>query len=98
LHNIKCFHKFVSNINVNRIKDMENLNKSQNLTLEGYYNGLKRPPSPKLEFIRNIAETCGVNHLTVRNWIQGRNQPSNPEHKVYLSELTGIPVEQLWNR
>ena len=77
---------------------MENKSESQNLTLEGYYNGLKRPTSPKSEFIKNIAETCGVNQLTVRNWIQGRNQPSNPEHKVFLSEITGIPVEQLWNK
>ena len=95
---MKSYHIFVSNINVKRIKDMENLNKRQNLTLAGYYNGLKRPPSPKLEFIKDIAENCGVGHLTVRNWIQGRNLPSNPEHKTYISKITGIPVEQLWNR
>lgn len=88
----------MSNIKLNKVKDMENKSESRNLTLAGYYNGLKRPPSPKLEFIKDIAENCGVNQLTVRNWIQGRNLPSNPEHKTYISEITGIPVEQLWNK
>ena len=88
----------MSNIKQNKVKDMENKSENQKLTLEVYYKALKRPPFPKKEFILGISRDCGVDPITVRNWIYGKNLPNNPEHKEYLSQITGIPVDQLWNR
>jgi hypothetical protein len=67
------------------------------ITLKDYYQALGKPTYPKKEFIKNIATKCDVDHSTVRNWISGRGKPMFPEHKNYLSQITGIPVEQLWN-
>lgn len=67
------------------------------ITLRGYYNSLPDSTHPKSEFIREIATKCDVTENTVRNWIQYGMKPNNPEHANILSEITGIPVDKLWN-
>lgn len=70
--------------------------KRQNLTLKGYYEGLPEPTRPKREFILEIVMRCKVAETTVFNWISGRTRASDPKHIAALSEITGIPAEDLW--
>ena len=66
------------------------------MTLLGYYNALPPRTFPKTAFIDEVADRCGVDPVSVRNWIEGRNKPKNEEHLKVLVELTGIPEEELW--
>lgn len=69
----------------------------QKLTLRGYYKNLPCPTHPKKDLIRRISGACGVTECTARNWVVYSFRPNNPEHTGIISEITGIPVEDLWN-
>ncbi len=68
--------------------------KIQGLTLSGYYENI--PTFPKKDFIDKICERCEVNENTARNWIANRSKPQKASHYRILSELTGIPAENLF--
>lgn len=40
---------------------------------------------------------CGVTLATARNWILYGIRPGKSEHTQIISEITGIPAENLWN-
>jgi len=65
-------------------------------TLKDYYNGLPSQTSPKKDFIDKVAEECEVSPQTVRLWIRGYFKPSRREFYRKLSELTGIPENELF--
>lgn len=67
------------------------------ITLKGYYQSLPDSNSPKTEFINEVTRRTGVSSTTVRNWIMYGMKPYNPEHISILSEITGIPPENLWS-
>lgn len=79
---------------IRKTKRMEEKNKK--MTLKGYYDALPFKVCPKTAFVVEMAMKCNVSTNTVRNWIQFKMKPSNPEHCKILSEATGIPVEELW--
>lgn len=83
---------------------MESINNSnsfeengQIMTLKSYYKNLPTPTHPKKELIQSIATRCGVTEVTVRNWIMYGFRPDNQDHVQVISEITGIPAENLWN-
>lgn len=66
--------------------------------LEQYFHSLEvERPSPKKNFVRQLAGECGVEETTIRNWILYGRRPANPDHVEILSQRTGIPVDKLWN-
>ena len=69
----------------------------QIMTLKSYYKNLPEPTHPKKELINNIAMKCKVTLATARNWILYGVRPDNPNHILIISEITGIPSENLWN-
>lgn len=71
--------------------------KVKKMTLQGYYLSLPEATCPKTEFLNKVADKCGVSLSTVRNWIRFGMKPSNPNHIVILSELTGIEASDLWD-
>lgn len=100
---MNLLHIFASTNKLNPTKIMEDSNKSNvfaqksaNLTLKGYYKSLPDPTYPKKEFVSMIAEKCNVTIATANNWIKYGIRPNNPEHVRILSEITGIPPENLW--
>lgn len=72
-------------------------NKPQKMTLRCYYESLPDANHPKTEFINDIAARTGVSTATVRNWIAYGMKPNNHKHIEILSEITGIPENELWN-
>ena len=66
------------------------------MTLLGYYNALPPRTFPKTQFVEDVAARCGVDEASVRNWFMGRNRPKTDEQKEVLSQMTGIPVNELW--
>lgn len=70
--------------------------KGRIMTLRGYYNSLPEATHPKTDLLRSIAKKCDVSETTVRNWIRYGFKPNKKEHVQILSEMTGIPVENLW--
>ena len=71
--------------------------KGKIITLRGYYKNLPEATHPKTDFLRAIAKRCDVTETTVRNWVRYGFKPNNSEHIQVLSEMTGIPVENLWD-
>lgn len=67
------------------------------MTLRGYYKNLPEPTHPKKELINSIAVKCCVTLATARNWILYGFRPGNPAHIQIISDITGIPKENLWN-
>jgi hypothetical protein len=65
-------------------------------TLAEHYKGLQREIPPKKKFIAEASTRCGVEPVTVESWINGRSKPSKPEYFDILSEMTGIPQDQLF--
>lgn len=66
-------------------------------TLKEYYNSLPERTSPKTEFVNAVAEKCEVSPQTVRFWIRGLFKPSRKEFYKALSQMTGIPEENLFS-
>ena len=75
-------------------KDLEQ--KSQKMTLKGYYSRLPDANHPKTDFINEVAIEAGVSAATVRNWVIYGMRPQNKSHVEILSRKTGISVEDLW--
>lgn len=71
--------------------------KGRTMTLRGYYKSLPEARHPKSELINKIAMQCGVTLATARNWILYGIRPGKTEHVRIISEITGIPAENLWN-
>lgn len=69
------------------------------MTLKEYYESLpKRPVPPRAKLIKEIASRCGVDYITVRNWVHGLTTPANPENIPIISEITGIREEDLFEK
>lgn len=66
------------------------------MNLKEYYENLPHSSAPKQEFVRELAAACRVTETAVRNWIQGRARPAEPEHVKYISEVTKIPEKELF--
>ncbi len=66
------------------------------MTLADYYDGIPAFNTPKKEFIDEICKRCEVNENTARNWVANRVRPQKKSHYRILSELTGIPEENLF--
>lgn len=91
-------------INYNTTNIMESINnsnsssrKGQIMTLRSYYKNLPDARYPKSELINKIAMRCGVTLATARNWILYGIRPGKPEHIQIISDITGIPADNLWN-
>lgn len=72
-------------------------NEGQRMTLKGYYESLPDSTHPKTEFINEITKRTGVSFTAARNWVIYGMKPNNPEHISILSEITGIPRNNLWS-
>lgn len=70
--------------------------KSQKLTLKGYYDGLPKSSFPKKDFVLKVVQECDVSFTTANNWVRGVTKPNKKQYIEKLSEITGIPQEQLW--
>lgn len=70
--------------------------KTKNLTLLGYYEGLPSSSYPKKEFVSRVMTECDVSFTTARNWIKGHTKPKDEAKLERLSKICGIPKEQLW--
>lgn len=82
----------------NRLKTSNLTNEGQIMTLKGYYKNLPESTHPKTEFINEITRRTGVSFTAARNWVVYGMKPNNPEHISVLSEITGIPPEDLWSK
>lgn len=70
--------------------------KSQKMTLKGYYENLPLRIAPRYKFISECAKKCRVTEQTVRNWVKYGVKPQQLVHIEILSEMTGIKMEDLW--
>ena len=70
--------------------------KGKHMTLRGYYKSLPDPTYPKKDFIHEVSTKCNVTLTTANNWVKYGIKPNNPEHVRILSEMTGIPADNLW--
>lgn len=68
------------------------------MTLREYYSGLTREVPPKTRLVKEIMRSCSVEMVTVRKWLSGESVPQNPEHVKRISDITGIPAEELFER
>lgn len=66
------------------------------MTLKGYYKRLPQRNAPRLDFLTEVANRCGVTITTARNWCLYGIKPMSHEHVEVLVELTGISEEDLW--
>lgn len=66
-------------------------------SLPEFYESLPKASYPKTEFVMKVAEACNVHVATARNWVLGNTKPVDSAHVKVLSEMTGIPMEKLWN-
>lgn len=67
-----------------------------NRKLTDYYAELPASYSPKTQFIKRVAERCGLAEQTVRLWVKGKYNPSEPKYLEVLEEETGISRENLF--
>ena len=74
----------------------KNEEKSQKMTLSGYYENLPKSSYPKKEFIQRIMTECDVSFTTARNWTKGNTKPVLDWQIEKLTEITGLSKEQLW--
>lgn len=66
------------------------------MKLKDFYKSIPEPTAPKALFIREVAEKLEVSEATVRGWVNGRFKPSHPSFYRGLSEITGIPEDELF--
>jgi len=66
------------------------------MTLKEFYNSIPEQTAPKTDFITKVAKELDVSEQTVRLWSYGRTKPRSPEHLRKLSEITGIPEDELF--
>lgn len=65
-------------------------------TLKSFYEMLPNAAAPKTEFVKKVADRCGLDSGTVRLWVKGKTKPGKPEFLIILSEETGIEIEKLF--
>lgn len=70
--------------------------KTKKMTLSDYYENLPKSSYPKKDFIQKVMNECDVSFTTARNWTKGNTRPMVDWQVDKLSEITGIPKEQLW--
>lgn len=63
------------------------------IMLRKYYDGLDN----KTSFVNEVCYKTGRSAATVRNWIKYGMKPADSKDVDILSEVTGIPVEKLWD-
>lgn len=68
--------------------------KDEKITLRGYFDSLL--PFERRPFVNKLSEACDVSEATSYNWIMGRNKPIKGSYYRILSEITGIPAENLF--
>lgn len=68
--------------------------KEKEMTFSDYYQNI--PSFPKRDFVREVCMRCEVNESTVYNWTANRSRPQKISHYRILSEMTGIPAENLF--
>lgn len=73
------------------------MNAKKEITLVGFYKELPKSYSPKTQFIKRVAERCGLAEQTVRLWVKGKYNPSDEKYLEILEEETGISRENLFN-
>ena len=61
--------------------------------LRKYYDGLVN----KTSFVNEVCYKTGRSAATVRNWIKYGMKPADSKDVDVLSEVTGIPVDKLWD-
>lgn len=66
----------------------------EKVNLRTYYKTCKK----KYEFAGKVAERCGVTLNAVIKWCNFYAKPGDETKFKILSEETGIPVEDLFNR
>lgn len=64
------------------------------MNLKTYYKSRKK----KYEFASRVAERCEVSLTAVLNWCNFYSTPSDEAKIQILSEESGIPVDDLFNR
>ncbi len=67
------------------------------MNLQEFYKSIPERTSPKSDWIKTTAEKLGVSKATVRTWVYGKNQPRDSRILKQLSEITGIPENELFN-
>ena len=70
--------------------------KTQKMPLLDYYENLPKSSYPKKDFRQKVMNECDVSFTTARNWTKGNTRPMVDWQVDKLSEITGIPKEQLW--
>jgi hypothetical protein len=67
-------------------------------TLAEFYQSLdiNKVVPPKKAFLVDAARQCEVEPQTISLWARGKARPSKKEHYDILSEMTGIPKDQLF--
>lgn len=73
------------------------LTKNNRVSLKDFYHSLPSSSHPKTDFINEVLKRTGVSVTTVRNWILYGMKPNDVKHIEVLSDITGIPVCDLWN-
>lgn len=68
----------------------------EKMTLKDYYIGLTKKPSPSSAFIADVVYKTGRSASTVIQWVTGKSTPRDVRDIVILSEMTGIPVQDLF--
>lgn len=68
----------------------------EKMTLRDYYECLPDASCPKTDFINKVTSKTGVTSSTVRNWIFYGMKPANENHIMALTDITGIPENELW--
>lgn len=74
----------------------KNGEKSEKMTLKGYYSALAEQKTPLQTFITEVSERCSVSEQTVRNWCLYGIKPQSYAHVKVLMELTGLNEDELW--
>ena len=86
--------------NIQLSKDL--VEKSEILSLRGYYNRLPERIAPKQKFLEDVQSECyrltGTRPTltTVRNWVLYGLKPKNHVFVDAIVNVTGIKEENLW--
>lgn len=64
------------------------------ITLRSYYDSL--PHYERRSLVHLLCQKLEVSEATAYNWIMGRNKPIKASYFRILSEITGIPAENLF--
>ena len=65
--------------------------------LQKYYEQLPGMTCPKTDFLNDVVRRCNVSFVAVRNWVKGKNKPADSKWVKELSEMTGIPENELFD-